>query len=57
MSEEQMIYLLIAFVLGWLVSRHMGNTSSILNIKPITDKHPMNQACKNCIMRDNRVEM
>jgi len=23
MNDEQMIYMLIAFVLGWLVSRHM----------------------------------
>ena len=25
MNEEQMLYCLIAFILGWLVSRHMGN--------------------------------
>ena len=25
MSEDLMLYCLIAFILGWLVSRHMGN--------------------------------
>ena len=25
MSEQQMLYCLIAFILGWMVSKHMGN--------------------------------
>ena len=29
MKEEQMLYCLIAFILGWLVSRHMGNGFSV----------------------------
>ena len=29
MSEEQMLYCLIAFILGWLVSRHMGDGFSV----------------------------
>ena len=29
MSEELMLKCLIAFVLGWIVSRHMGNGFSV----------------------------
>ena len=29
MKEEQMLYCLVAFILGWLVSRHMGNGFSV----------------------------
>ena len=29
MSDEQMLYCLLAFVLGWLVSRQMGNGFSV----------------------------
>ena len=29
MSDETMLKCLIAFILGWLVSRHMGNGFSI----------------------------
>ena len=28
-EDEQMLYCLIAFILGWLVSRHMGNGFSV----------------------------
>lgn len=29
MSEDSMLYCLIAFILGWLISRHMGNGFSV----------------------------
>ena len=29
MKEEEMLYCLIAFILGWLVSRQMGNGFSV----------------------------
>ena len=29
MSDNQMLYCLVAFILGWLVSRHMGNGFSV----------------------------
>ena len=29
MKEEQMLYCLIAFILGWLISRQMGNGFSV----------------------------
>ena len=29
MSDNDMIYCLIAFILGWLISRHMGNGFSV----------------------------
>ena len=29
MSEQQMLYYLIAFILGWMVSKHMGNGFSV----------------------------
>ena len=29
MSDNEMLYCLIAFILGWLVSRHMGNGFSV----------------------------
>ena len=29
MSELQMIYCLIAFILGWMVSRYIGNGFSV----------------------------
>ena len=29
MTDNEMLYCLIAFILGWLVSRHMGNGFSV----------------------------
>ena len=29
MSDNEMLYCLIAFILGWLASRHMGNGFSV----------------------------
>jgi len=29
MKDEEMLYCLIAFILGWLASRHMGNGFSV----------------------------
>ena len=35
MNEEQLLYCLIAFILGWLVSRYMGNGCSVGGVDPL----------------------
>ena len=39
MSDNEMLYCLIAFILGWLISRHMGNGFSVGGAKdlPVAD--------------------
>ena len=38
MSEQQMLYCLIAFILGWMVSKHMGNGFSVDGVKQCINK-------------------
>ena len=41
MSDNEMLYCLIAFILGWLASRHMGNGFSIGGVT-------------NCVLDDDK---
>ena len=50
MSDNEMLYCLIAFILGWLVSRHMGNGFSV-GINESTF-----EACKDIRPSDNNGE-
>ena len=67
MNENEMLYCLIGFILGWLVSRHMGNGFSVGAI-PACDNMPSpatyndRQACnwgyyeRDCTAYDNTPE-
>ena len=54
MNEEQMLYCLIAFILGWLVSRHMGNGFSDDDDKACVSKckERYTDLLKNCQQTD-----
>ena len=70
MSDDQMLKCLIAFILGWIVSRQMGNGFSVganmadyLEMKSIAKKYPPcgtykydNNGSGSCIKGDNDYE-
>ena len=49
MSDNEMLYCLIAFILGWLASRMMGNGFSVGGQMPDRERYRLNREYKKCI--------